>query len=125
MNAGVQVVSQADFETWLAGQTALANDPVARGEKLYQQYGCQACHTTDGSKLVGPSFLDAYGRSVELEDGSTITADELYFYTSIADPNAQVVAGFPAGAMPQNFAEQLSEAQINDIVAFIKSLSDQ
>ncbi len=125
MNADVQVVSQADYESWLAGQAALANDPVARGEKLYQQYGCQACHTTDGSNLVGPSFLDAYGRSVELEDGSTITADEAYFYSSIADPNAQVVAGFPAGAMPQNFAEQLSEAQINDIVAFIKSLSDQ
>ena len=46
-----------------------------------------------------------------------------YLYNSIVDPASQIVAGYPP-AMPQNFGEQLSEQQINDVIEFIVSLSD-
>jgi cytochrome c oxidase subunit 2 len=124
MLADVRVVSPDEFETWLAAEAAVADDPVARGQKVYEQYGCKACHSIDGSPLVGPSFLNAYGHTVELEDGSTIQADDDYLYNSIVDPNSQIVAGY-APAMPQNFADQLSDDQIADVIAFIKSLSEK
>jgi cytochrome c oxidase subunit 2 len=124
MLADVRVVPKAEFETWLAAEATVADDPVARGQKVYEQYGCKACHTLDGSPLVGPSFLDAYGRTVDLEDGFTVLADDTYFHNSIVDPNSQIVAGF-APAMPQNFADQLSDEQIADVIEFIKSLNEK
>jgi len=123
MLADVQVVSESEFNTWLADQAAVASDPVARGQKVYEQYGCKACHTLDGSALVGPSFLNAYGHMVELDDGTTVLVDDIYIYNSIVDPNSQIVAGY-SPAMPQNFADQLSDEQIADLIEFMKSLSD-
>ena len=123
MLADVQVVTEADFNVWLTAEAAVADDPVARGAKVYEQYGCNACHSLDGSEGVGPTFLNAYGRTVVLEDGSTVLADETYMYESIVDPNKQIVQGF-APAMPQNFADQLTDEQISDVIEFIKSLSD-
>jgi len=123
MLADVKVVSENKFDTWMAAEAAIADDPVARGQKAFEAYGCQACHSIDGSDAVGPTFLNAFGRTVELEDGTTMTADSNYFYNAIVDPNLQIVSGF-APAMPQNFADQLSDQQIKDMIAFIKSLDD-
>ena len=123
MLADVQVVSEADFNTWLAAEASIADDPVARGQKVYESYGCQACHSLDGSDGVGPTFLGAYGRTVTLADGTTVVADETYLYESIVDPNKQIVEGF-APAMPQNFADQLTDEQIADLIEFIRSLGD-
>jgi len=123
MLADVKVVPDAEFNIWLAAEAAIADSPVARGQKVYETYGCQACHSIDGSDGVGPTFLSAYGRTVVLEDGTTITADEPYLFESIVDPNNQIVDGY-APAMPQNFADQLSDEQISDLIEFIKSLSE-
>jgi cytochrome c oxidase subunit 2 len=124
MLADVKVVPEAEFNTWLSAEAAIADDPVARGQKVYESYGCKACHTLDGSDLVGPSFLGAYGRQVELEDGSSTLADEVYIYNSVVDPNLQVVQGYPANVMPQTYADQISDEQIQDYIEFMKSLSD-
>ena len=123
MLADVKVVTESEFDSWLSSESAVADDPVARGLKVYEQYGCKACHSLDGSQGVGPTFLGSYGRTVILEDSSTVVADETYLYQSIVDPNSQIVQGF-APAMPQNYSEQLSDEQISDVIAFIKSLSD-
>lgn len=124
MLANVAVMSRDNFDEWVGEKAIVSEDPVERGEEYYLQYGCQACHSLDGSAIVGPSFLDAYGRTVQFEDGSTALADEEYFYQSIVNPNFQIVSGYPANAMPQNFGETLTEQQIVDIIEFIKSLSD-
>jgi cytochrome c oxidase subunit 2 len=123
MLADVKVVQEAEFSSWLASEAAIADDPVARGQKVYEQYGCKACHSIDGSQMVGPTFLGSYGRTVNLEDGTTVVADDTYLYQSIVDPNSQIVQGF-APAMPQNYSEQLSDEQISDVIEFIKSLGD-
>jgi len=124
MLADVRVVPEEEFDTWLANEAVVADDPVDRGQKVYEQYGCQACHTLDGSELVGPTFLGAYGRQVEFEDGTTALADEAYLYESVVDPNARIVKGFPPNVMPQNYADQITDEQINDLIEFMKSLSD-
>ncbi|TLN00196.1 cytochrome c oxidase subunit II, partial [bacterium] len=123
MESPVVVVSTDDFQSWVDQQVALLNaDPATRGEQAAKQNGCFACHSVDGSKLVGPTWKGLFGSQSELADGSSVPVDEVYLKNSIIKPNAQVVAGFPPGVMPQTYIDSLSEVQISDIIAFIKTL---
>lgn len=123
MQAKVQVIDGSEFDAWLQEQSGECNLSAEEcGQRWAQTYGCLACHSLDGTTIVGPTWQGLFGSQVELTDGTTVTADENYLHNSIADPNAQVVVGFQPGIMPQNFAEILSEDQINQIIAFIISL---
>ncbi len=125
MLAEVRVVSQADFDQFIQ-DSQIPTDPVARGEYWYRTQGCKACHSIDGSKIVGPSYKGLFGSQVQLEDGTTVTADEAYIKESIINPNAKIVKGFAGAngksAMPESYAKSLSDDQINDIIAWIKTL---
>jgi cytochrome c oxidase subunit 2 len=123
MNAPVMVVNQEDFDTWVSEQQVAAvpsdePDPD-RGENLARQNGCFACHTTDGTVEIGPTWQGLYGSEVELSDGSFVTADGAFLAESILDPNATIVAGYPSGAMPPY---TFTQDQIADLIAFIESL---
>jgi cytochrome c oxidase subunit 2 len=126
MEAPIKVVSQADFDAWAAQQKAaaeqLANTPGPEaGRAAAQGLGCFACHTVDGSKLIGPTWRGLYGSHVELEDGSTVTADDAYIKQSILEPASQVVKGFP----PMSFnakAVGITDQQIQNIILYIQSL---
>lgn len=127
MEAPVFVVSQDEFDAWVAKESGVSDDPVARGQKLASQFGCNACHSVDGSKLVGPSWLGLFGSTVKLADGSSVTVDEAYIIEAIQNPNAKVVEGYPPGVMPQQFidpatSQPISDKQIADIIAYIQSL---
>ncbi|MBE0699466.1 MAG: cytochrome c oxidase subunit II [Anaerolineaceae bacterium] len=122
MTSPLKVVSQADFDAWIASEQQAANaSPVERGQKLSKGTGCEACHSLDGTKLTGPTWKDLAGSQVKLADGSTVTADDAYLVDSITNPNAQVVEGYPP-IMPAAYKDTLSEQQIKDIVEFIKTL---
>lgn len=92
------------------------------GEKLVQNNGCMACHTTDGTASAGPSWQGLFGHEVELDDGSTVTADEEYIHESIVEPNAKIVDGYQ-GVMPSY--SFLSEADVQSMVEYIKTLSEE
>lgn len=93
-----------------------------RGEQLYTQNACQTCHSTDGTRLVGPSFQNLFGSERTFEDGSTTTADEEYITESITEPSARVVEGFQNAMVPYDY---LSEGEVQSLIEFIKTLSDQ
>lgn len=95
------------------------NDPVARGEKLYSGY-CKACHSVDGSKVVGPTFKGLFGREEKIQGQAAVTVDENYLRESILEPNAKIVEGYPA-AMP-SFKGQLKDEQIDDIITWMKTI---
>ncbi len=127
MVATVEVLPQADFDAWLAKESGLTADPVGRGEKWARQFGCMSCHSINGTRLVGPSWKGLYGHPVNLADGSTVIADEAYIRDSILNPDAQIVASFPAGVMPKQFIDPvskqpISDDQIADMIAYIKTL---
>lgn len=123
MTAPVHVVSQADFEKWAAGQLTLnVKDPAARGKTYVDANGCNSCHTSDGSRLVGPSFSGLYGSQVNFTDGSTAAADAAYLKSSIVDPNNQIVKGYAPNVMPSDYSKLLTADQINDIIEYIKTL---
>jgi cytochrome c oxidase subunit 2 len=123
MQAEVSVIDRSEFLTWLQEQAGACelSDPEC-GQRWATQYGCVACHSQDGSTIVGPTWLGLFGHEVELADGTTVIADEEYLFTSIVDPNAQIVAGFAPNIMPQTFDENLTDEQIQQIIAFIESL---
>lgn len=94
---------------------------IARGEELAKNNGCTACHAPTKERLVGPGWGGLYGSKVQLADGSTVVADDAYLAESILKPDAKIVEGFEAGAMP-SFATMLDAGQVAAIVAYIHSL---
>ena len=96
--------------------------PASPGETLAKEKGCMACHSIDGSVLVGPSWQGIYGSQETLTDGTTVTVDDEYIRESIVDPNIKIVEGFLPNLMPQTFGDTLSDADIEAITEFIKSL---
>lgn len=117
--AAVVVHSQDEFDEWLAsGGGRLDEMPLPElGEYLYQQQICNACHTLDGTRLVGSSFLGLYGSERRFTDGSSVTVDDDYIRESILQPGAKVVEGYPNG-MPPSYGA-LDERQISALIAFI------
>lgn len=125
MLAPVKVLEQEEFDAWVAEETgATALSAEERGEELAELNGCIGCHSWDGTALVGPTWLGMFGSEVTMADGSTVIVDEAYLRMSIMDPNADVVEGFPPNLMPQTFGENLTDAEIEDLIAFIRSLGN-
>ena len=129
MESDVLVVSQADYKTWVGTQAlsakatemASAGKPDAgRGQTLYQESGCPACHSLDGSKGIGPTWKGLFQSQVKLTTGSSVLADDAYLTESIKLPQAKTVAGFSVNAMP-NFS-YLTDGQVADLVEFIKTI---
>ena len=89
------------------------------GQQIFQQTGCGACHSTDGSPNVGPTLKGLYGSTVEFDDGSTRTADEAFLEEFINKPSKRAVKGFQS-IMP---AAELTGEQMRHLIAYLKSLS--
>lgn len=104
-----------------ARQLSFSTEQAMRGQQLSTSNGCIACHTVDGSPGVGPSWLGMWGRESKLQDGTTVTVDAEYFKRSIRNPGVEVVQGYP-NVMLNYF---LSEEEIEDLIAFAVSLSDE
>jgi len=128
----VEVMNDSAFQTWMtdttsvAASVAAAASPTATGRKVMQNIGCFACHSIDGSKLVGPSFKNIWGETQTVVTGGEkreITVDEEYVRRSIYEPNADVVDGFNRGLMV-SYEGQLSDEDIDNIIEYLKSLSD-
>lgn len=89
------------------------------GRQLALDKGCASCHGTSGEGRVGPAFAGLYGRTVELQDGTTVVADDAYITESIKDPSAKRVKGYNL-PMPQT---NLSDDEIASIIDYIRELS--
>ena len=89
------------------------------GQRIARRAGCAACHGADGQGGIGPAWDDSLGSEVELTDGTTVVVDEDYLTRAIADPQAQVRAGFDV-TMPTN---HLTDEEIAAVVAYIVELN--
>ena len=79
----------------------VGGDPAV-GEQLARSNGCAGCHGQDFGGGAGPSLIGLAGAEVPLDDGTVV----------VADYNLK---------MPAN---NLSDAEIADIVAYIETLTD-
>jgi cytochrome c oxidase subunit 2 len=136
MRSTAHVVSQADFDKWLAkagggpapigggagaqsGRPGAAGSGTGDGKAVFAQNGCGGCHqlTAAGSNgTVGPSLDNLVADARANGKGKTPAA---YVRESILSPDAVIVPGFPKGTMPQTFGKDLTKQQIDALVAFL------
>lgn len=104
--------------------TPVEVDPAAaaRGAALAEATGCLSCHTADGGTSVGPTWKGVAGSQRPLATGEFVLADDAYLFNSVLDPSSQVVLNFDP-VMPADYGDSLTTDEINDLVAYIKSLS--
>ena len=128
MYTSVKVLPQDEFDKWYTDTAkiapAVAMSPAMEGRQIVRRLGCTACHSTDGSKIIGPSYKGIFGHeTVVVTDGKerTLTVNEDYIRRSVYDPNADIVKGFSKGLM-QSYQGQVTDEDLDKIIAFIKSL---
>lgn len=120
MGGSVYVMEQRDFDNWLSGNVS-GQTPVEMGKDLFQnKLGCASCHA-GGPAQRGAKLENIFGTQVKLVGGGSVTANDEYIRNSILNPASQVVEGFQP-IMP-TFKGQVTEEQLNSLVAYIKSLS--
>lgn len=117
MGGQVIVMRPEDFARWLA-EGGTRPTMAARGFDAFRRLGCSGCHDAR-STVHAPDLAGLYGRTVHLQDGRTVVADDAYIRDSILLPKRDVAAGFDP-IMP-SFAGQASEEDILDIIAYLKS----
>jgi cytochrome c oxidase subunit 2 len=127
----IVVLEPVQYSAWLSGETAGAGTAAAatlpraegsvadRGRRLFEQFGCVACHLSD-RQGIGPLLSGVFGSQVRLQDGRTTLADESYIRESILQPQAKITAGFQT-LMP-SFQGRLNEEELMQLIAYIKSL---
>lgn len=119
------------------GEHAHAADPLAsanaaQGQVLFNEphetangvWACSQCHsvTADEMRLIGPGLYNIGVRAETRIAGQTAYD---YLHNSIIHPNDFIAPGdppYPAGLMPQNFVDMLTEQEINDIIAYLMTL---
>lgn len=130
MHTSVVVMPQDKFDKWYIDTTQvvtlIADKPGALGLSIVKKNGCLACHSLDGSKLVGPSWKGIFGRTeMVITKGQTreVKVDTAYIINSIYNPNDDVVKGFNKGLM-LSYKNELTEDDIGEIIEFMKTLKD-
>jgi cytochrome c oxidase subunit 2 len=137
MLSKVVVMPEGEFGVWLQEegekvsemQAALAEGDsggsslAVLGKRLATTKGCIACHSSDGTQLVGPSFKQTYGTSRRVvTDGSEreVIADDDYIRKSILEPNSDIAVGYQP-LMPSQ-AGLITDDEIDALIAYIRSL---
>lgn len=121
MGGYVYVMEQKDFDNWLSGN-ASNQTPVEAGRDLFEnKLGCASCHA-GGPQQRGAKLENLYNTDVKLTTGETVKADDNYIRNSILNPQSQIVEGYQP-IMP-TFKGQVTEEQLNSLLAYIKSLSN-
>ena len=118
MVSKVIVMNNNDFDSWYA---AVPSATKMDGEKVLEEKGCLGCHTTDGSKKIGPTFKGLYDSQVTvLTDGKerNVKAVEDYLRKSIKEPKADVVKGYP-DIMP---AAPVKPEELDAIIEYLETL---
>lgn len=110
-------VELVELPTPTPGAEAAA-DPIARGQQIYTSAGCGGCHAIQGisNGVVGPGLSQIGEVAATRKDGYSA---EDYIRESILNPNAYVVDGYQPNIMPQNYSQQLSDQELDDLVAFL------
>lgn len=130
MYTEVKVLPKQDFDAWYASmadttqKAGTAANPAAEGKRLMELNGCVVCHSSDGTKIIGPSYKGVYGHKVVVEtDGKEreIIADDEYIKRSIYEPNADIVKGYTKGMMV-SYKAQLKDDDIDKIIEYLKTL---
>jgi cytochrome c oxidase subunit 2 len=127
----VKVMPKEEFDAWIADTSAVVavvdteTSLADQGWEIMRRNGCNACHSVDGSKLIGPSYLGGWGgtRTVITDrEEREVTVDAEYVKRSVFEPNADVVKGFNRSLMQPY--DMLTEQEVELIIEYLKKLNE-
>jgi mono/diheme cytochrome c family protein len=81
------------------------------GAQVFANNGCGSCHTLAAANSGGTTGPDLD----EVLPGQS----EGEIEESIVDPEAKIAQGYPAGVMPQEFGQKLSEEELKQLVEYL------
>ena len=88
-------------------------------QALFVSMGCAGCHAIDPNStatMTGPNLgLLSEVAATRKPDLNAVD----YIHESIVNPGAFVVEGFQSGLMPPNFAERMSDEEINSLIDWL------
>ena len=122
MMSKVIVMPENDFQEWYIAPEGEAWVPLD-GAVLLQKHGCLGCHSTDGSKLLGPTFKGLFGKErvvVTAGKQRTVVADDVYIERSILAPAYDMVKGYQD--IMASMDGVLSDREIEAIITYLKEL---
>lgn len=130
METEVVVMPEKDYDKWALDTTVkvtfgAGGKPTLPGENVIRTNGCFACHSVDGTKIVGPTFKGLYGTEIDVVTAGTerkLTANDDYIRKSIYEPAADIVKGYP-NALMVSYKSTISEDQIKQIIEYLKTLN--
>jgi cytochrome c oxidase subunit 2 len=124
MLATIRIVSEEDFQKWLAKLPVKKSDDSNLGYKTLEKNGCFACHSMDGTKLVGPTFKGLHSTTVDVTTNGVarkVLVDKAFIQKSIYEPNADIATGYAQGVM-KSYKGIVTEKDIELIDQYLKDL---
>jgi cytochrome c oxidase subunit 2 len=121
MGGYVYAMEPAEYDRWLAGDSGSLAPADAGRELFTNALGCASCHGDKGQGGRGPALTGLLGTQVQFSNAPSQIADEAYIRESILNPTAKIVTGYQP-IMP-TFQGQVTEEQLMQLTAFIRSLS--
>ena len=113
------VVALQQYQAWLQGGGE-SGTLAQRGARLFDSLACNSCHLESGQGR-GPSLKDIVGKTVTLQDESTVVVDDAYLRESILTSQAKQVKGFQP-LMP-TFQGLISEEGLVSLIEHLQSMS--
>lgn len=96
---------------------------LSKGEQIHKTY-CFVCHSTDGTRLVGPSFEGMFGRKQKIWRNGVaeeITVDREYIKAGIINPPAEYPDTYQP-VMPPTLHEAIPKQDLEKLIDWIVEL---
>lgn len=105
---GAEAVAAAEEAPPEAAEDAPADSAVVAIEK----FGCAGCHDLEGSQADAGPDLAGLGERLDREA----------MRRAILDPNAEIVEGYEADFMPQDYGEQMRVSELELLIDYLLNL---
>lgn len=118
-----QTTARITFQPQAPGAAFVREVESMSGADLFRSF-CNACHSVDGTKLIGPTFHGLWGREASVTRNGvseSITVDAGYVLESILKPQAAIVKGYETVPMP-DYSAVLSNDQVESLLNFLHEL---
>lgn len=115
---GSELLLLTDYLMALPDSAPVSDDEddefATTGLEVVENFGCAGCHDLDGSEAdIGPALNGI---------GTRMTADQVR--AAILDPNAEITEGYEADMMPDYFADDMAESEIELIIDYLMKLPE-
>jgi hypothetical protein len=111
-----------------SGSNKKQSDPdiLKKGPELFSKYGCNICHTFDGSVLYGPPLNEIYMTEITVirqGEEKTIVADREYLKRAVVDPRFEKLLEYQNKEMPVTFiSNEEADILVDYIIAMNKKI---